>query len=424
LVTRTLYNGAIDAMLDNGLRVLVEPVAQSRAASIALWCNVGSRDDPDEHPGIAHFIEHLAFKGTATRTFREISKTIDSVGGHLDAATSREATFYYADVPGDGVTVARDLLFELALQPSFPNEGIEIERSVVLEEIRGHNEDPEARAYDLFASTVWPNRHPLSRPILGSGDSIRSLTREAIVAHHRSHYRPEHLTLVACGAVDPTAFVAETEELVALTRIGDEPGNPIPQRHAPRVVAGSVHHGQAAQQQSHVYIAFPGPSASDPDRFALDVANTVLGDGTSSWLFQTIREERGWAYAIGSGITRYSDNGLWLAYAAVAPSVAGEVSSHIQQAFERLHTAPLPPEDLALAKSRLRGLFILAQESNGSRALRLGTAAMTGREILAPDEVLCRLDAVDERAVLRAVRRFLDPDRMNSTVVGPEVVGA
>ena len=419
MVTQSLYDGAVEAHLDNGLRVLVETAPQSRAASVALWCNVGSRDDPEMHPGSAHFIEHLAFRGTAQRTAREISRTIDSVGGHLDAATSREATFYYADVPGDGCAVAQDLLFDLALRPQFPQEGIEIERSVVLEEIRGHNEDPEARAYDLFASTVWPQHHPLSHPILGSVDAIRTLTREAIIDHHRAFYRPDNLAMVTCGAVDPNAFIdraAESADRVWGNAALDH--ETVHHRHAPEVLPGTIHYEQPTQQ-SHVYVAFPGPSASDPDRFALDVANTVLGDGTSSWLFQTIREERGWAYAIGSGVTRYSDNGMWLAYAAVAPSVASEVCRQIQEAFERLRSAPIPEDDFALAKSRLRGLFILGQESVSSRALRLGTAAMTKREILSPDEVLRRLDAVDQDAVLHSVRRFLDPDRVNATIVGP-----
>jgi len=415
LVARELYEGAHEAKLENGLRILVEEVPQSRSVSVGLWVRAGSRDDPPDAPGIAHFIEHLAFKGTVHRSAEAISREIDAVGGHLNAATGKESTFYYADVPADGLPTAVDVLADLALAPRFDAAQIELERNVVLEEIRGHLDDPEQSAYDLFAAGLWNDGHPLSRSVLGTQEAIAGATRARIAAHHARFYRPETTALVACGAVDARDLVKQAVGLFGTCEATAETAGG---RSVASFRPGRSHH-ERATGQTHVYFGLAGLDSSDDDRFPLEVVNSVLGDGPSSRLFRSIREDRGLAYAIASSLTCYSDCGLWLTYAGVAPRTVSQVIDLVSSEFERLRIDPIPADELELAKAKLRGHLILGLETNGNRASRLGNAAMHDREILSPDDLLARLDRVDQSEAQRVVAKYLRPDAMNLTTVGP-----
>jgi len=417
LVTRELYEGAHEAELENGLRILVEEVPQSRSVSVGLWVRAGSRDDPSDAPGIAHFIEHLAFKGTARRDAARISREIDAVGGHLNAATGKESTFYYADVPADGLPTAVDVLADLVFAPRFDADQIELERNVVLEEIRGHLDDPEQTAYDLFAAGLWNDGHALSRPVLGSPEAITAVSRAQITAHHERCYRPENAVVVACGAVNPAALVEQVRSLLGVAVNG---GETPAQRATPAFHAERLHH-ERATGQTHVYFGLAGPNSSNDDRFPLEVVNSVLGYGPSSRLFRSIREDRGLAYAVASNLTCYSDCGLWLTYAGVAPQTVSSVADLVSTEFERLRSEPIPEDELELAKAKLRGHLILGLETNGNRAVRLATAAMHRREILSPDDLLARLDRIDPEEGQQVVDRYLRPDAMNLTTVGPAV---
>jgi predicted Zn-dependent peptidase len=415
LVAHELYEGAYEATLDNGLRILVEEVPQSRSVSVGVWVRAGSRDDSPGLSGIAHLIEHLAFKGTSQRDADAISREIDAVGGHLNAATGKESTFYYADVPAEGLATAVDVLADLVLRPRFDADQIELERNVVLEEIRGHLDDPEQAAYDLFAHGLWNDSHPLSQSVLGSKEAIAAASRQQIAAHHARYYRPENAALVACGAVEASVVVKQAESLFASDTSGT--GTPA-QRSVPALRPARFHHDRPTGQ-THVYFGLAGPDSSDDDRFPLEVVNSVLGDGPSSRLFRSIREDRGLAYAIASNVTCYSDCGLWLTYAGVAPETAAHVIDLVSAEFKRLRTEPIPADELELAKSKLRGHLILGLETNGNRAARLATAAMHRREILSPDDLFARLDRVSQEEANRVVERYLQPDAMNLTLVGP-----
>ena len=394
MVGETLYAGARSVTLENGLRILAEEVPQSRSVSVGVWIHVGSRDDPPRTAGLAHFLEHLMFKGTATRSALQVSQEIDSVGGFLDAATGKESTFFYADVPADGLGKATDLLLDLVFHPAFSPDKIELERNVVLEEIRGYDDDPEQRAFDCFVEGLWADHHPLSRPVLGTRASMESVTRDDVVRHHASFYRPENMVIAAAGAINIDAFFADIERRVPN---GKADGSLRTMKRTPPVFQTlRAHHAQPTGQ-THVYLGLPGPLSGDPDRYPLEVANAVLGDGTSSRLFVAIREERGLAYAVQSAVSRFSDTGFWLSYAAVAPDTADDVAALLLHELDRLRSEPVPAEELSLAKSRLRGSFILGLESNAHRAMRLGNAAMSERQILSPDAILAKLGAVDDR---------------------------
>lgn len=416
MVGTTLYAGARSVKLDNGLRILVEEVPQSRSVSAGVWINVGSRDDPPHAPGLAHFLEHLIFKGTTTRSALRVSQEIDSVGGFLDAATGKESTFFYADVPADGLAKATDLLLDLVFHPALDTDKMELERNVILEEIRGSDDDPEQKAFDQFVAGLWTDHHPLSRAVLGTRASIKAATREDVSEFHAAFYRPENMVIAAAGAVDTQAFVADVERRVPNT--SPRRGSATLRRSPPAFQPLRAHHIQPTGQ-THIYIGLPGPLSGDPNRYPLEVANAVLGDGTSSRLFLAVREERGLAYVVQSAVSRFSDAGFWLSYAAAAPETADTVSALLLHELERLRDEPIPPDELSLSKSRLRGSFILGLESNAHRAMRLGNAALSDREVLSPDEMLARLASVDSDAVTAAVRHYNRPGGINLVTVGP-----
>jgi predicted Zn-dependent peptidase len=415
VVGETLYAGARSIRLENGLRILVEEVPQSRSVSVGVWINVGSRDDPARVAGLAHFLEHLMFKGTTTRSALRVSQEIDSVGGFLDAATGKESTFFYADVPSDGLAKATDLLLDLVFHPAFAPEKIELERNVVLEEIRGYDDDPEQRAFDQFVEGLWADRHPLSRPVLGTRASMESATRADVVDFHHAFYQPANMVIAAAGAIDTDAFFADVERRTPRT---SERAANVTRRTPPSFQALRAHHAQPTGQ-THIYLGLPGPLSGDSDRYPLELANAVLGDGTSSRLFIAIREERGLAYAVQSAVSRFSDAGFWLSYAAVAPDTADDVAALLLDELDRLRSESIPTEELALAKSRLRGSLILGLESNAHRAMRLGNAALSERKILSPDAILAKLAAVDADAVHAAVARYNRPEDVNLVTVGP-----
>jgi len=413
--TLSLYEGVCQATLENGLRILVHEVPQSRSVSVGIWARVGSRDDPADGAGLAHFIEHLAFKGTATRDAAAISEEIDAAGGHLNAATGKEATFYYAEVPADGLPTAVALLADLVSHPTFAKDHIDLERNVVLEEIRGHEDDPEHVAYDLFAAGLWQDAHPISRSVLGSREAIEAVDRPTVLSHHETFYRPETMVLVACGRVEASRVF----DLAARLFPKHASSSAAPVRTAPRFVAQRTTHVRD-NAQTHIYLGMHAPSAHSSDRFALEVANSILGDGTSSRLFRVVREERGLAYVVASSINYYSDAGLWLVYAGVAPETADHVRELIDDELRQLLRETPPEAEITLAKQKLRGHLILGLETNGNRAARLGTAAIQNREILSPDDLLARLDNVDSAEIRRVLDTYLTPDAVNLAIVGPK----
>ncbi|MFC2106652.1 M16 family metallopeptidase [Candidatus Bipolaricaulota bacterium] len=415
MLVRELYADTYEATLDNGLRILVEEVPQSRSVSTGIWIRAGSRDDPEHQSGLAHFIEHVAFKGSPTRDARAISHEIDAVGGHLNAATAKEATFYYADVPADGLATALDILADLSLNPKFDPDDIDLECNVILEEIRGHEDDPEQMAYDLFSQELWADRHPFSRSVVGTRPAIESVQPADIRAFHRELYQPDNMILAVCGAVDAKGVIRLAEEFFGTEATNEQH---VPQRTAPVFQTGIAHH-ERPTGMTHIYVGTDGPNAAHDDRIPLEVVNSILGDGTSSRLFHAIRETRGLAYAVTSYINSFSDGGLWLTYAGVTPKNSDTVIELIRAEFDELLSKPIPSEELDLAKAKLRGHLILGLESNAHGASRLANAVLQHRAILSPDELLVRLDAVTCDSAHEVLATYLQPDRLNITTVGP-----
>jgi len=413
--TSLLYDGLSEVVLDNGMRVLVEEVPHSRSISVGLWVRVGSRDDPSSQPGIAHFVEHMLFKGTPERDAREISRQIDALGGQINGATGKESTFYYAEAPANALREVLEIIADISQHPSFSGVELDRERGVVVEEIRGRDDDPEQQAYDLFTANLWRNMHPLTRSVLGKRETIAVVSRDDLVLFHTSFYQPKSMILVVCGAANTTSVINLASQLFD----GASPGETNSRRHAPILKSDKTSHKRDTGQ-THIYIGLPAPDARSDDRFAAEVVNAVLGGGTSSRLFVHVREEQGLAYAVSSSVISYSDAGVWLTYAGIAPENVNRTLDILLEELNVLRRAGVRQEELSLAQAKLRGNFILDLESNVNHMARLGSAAITGSDILSPDDVIARIDAVSVNDAQRTIESYIDFASMNIAVVGPQ----
>jgi len=409
-----LYEGASSVTLESGLRVLVEEAPSSSTVSAGVWIGGGSRSDPEDQPGLAHAIEHLLFKGSSARTATEIACEIEAVGGHINAATGRESTLVYAEAPAASLGILLDVLADVVQHPAFAAAELERERGVLLEEIRNHDDDPEQRAHDLFAEGLWDPPHPLGRSVLGSLSTVHHLSRDRVAEHHLRQYVPANMVVVVCGAVS-------TEEILRTANRCFDDGA----RSMPPPCTGtppSMHVGKRVYRlkaaQSHIYLALPGPPACDADRFALEVLNGILGDGLSSRLFQRIREERGLAYVVSSAVSRYRDTGVWTFYAGVAPRNVSQVEHLIVEELRSVLRDGVGEDEIHRAKSRLCGHLLLSLESNGSRMVRLGNAALAGCEILSPEQVIEQFDHIDAQSLERAIARFVRPEAAHLARIG------
>ncbi|MBN1858940.1 insulinase family protein [Candidatus Bipolaricaulota bacterium] len=415
--------GANRALLDNGCTVLVEEVPGSRSISAGVWVKAGSRHDPPAAKGLAHIIEHLLFKGTLARSAEQIALDAESVGAMINAATGKETTFYYADAPSEGLDVVLDVLADLVLDPALDPDELERERGVLLEEIRNRDDDPDQCAYEWFFRELWTPPHPLGEPILGDCSTVETITRNTVAVHHHACYAPSNCVVVVCGAVPADRVMGHVEKWFSRSKTfsGSSVLDPTfsPTQPAPAMRLGERFLEHRAGQ-THIYVALPVPDIHHEDRFPLELLNTVLGDGMSSRLFQEIREKHGLAYSVASYVSRYSDAGAWILYAGVSAENARRTRDLLMEQLTELRRHGVSPQEIKLAKAKLRGHLILSLETNGHRMARLGNAAALGRPLLSVDEVIHLLDSVSDEEIERVIDLYVKPDRLNLSVIGPE----
>lgn len=388
--------------LASGLTVVTEEVPGARSASFGCWVRVGARDEADEIAGASHFLEHLLFKGTATRSGREVSEAIEAVGGELNAHTSHEHTAFYARVPAGAAAVGLELLGEVVSSPAFDHDDVESERQVILEELHLAEDEGDDRVLSLAHEALWGD-HPLGREVLGTLESIDAMERDAIAAFFEQHYHPANLVLVAAGAVDHDAVVAAGE------RFDGRSGGERPARTAP---AGQIPRRERAllrrpSEQAHLCVAWPALAADDPDRYALGVANQILGGGLSSRLFQEIREERGLAYSVYASVASFSDAGSLVTYVGTGAERTSEVRELVLDITARLVADGVTEREWEVALGYLEGSFLLGLEDSGSVMARLGNHVCSRGRVTPVDEQLAKLRAVTPDDVHRAARRIL-----------------
>jgi predicted Zn-dependent peptidase len=385
------------SVLPSGVRILSEQVPGARSATIGYWVAVGSRDEKPGTFGSTHFLEHLLFKGTTTRSALDIAVSFDAVGGENNAVTAKEYTCYYAKVQDRDLPMAVEVLADMLTSSVIDPEEFENERGVILEELAMADDDPSDVANERFFEAVLGD-HPLGRPIGGSPEAIAEATRERVVDHYRANYRAQDLVITVAGAVDHDILVAGV--VSALTAAGWDLGtaaepverrdatHQVIQRGSPLVVV------QRPIEQANILLGMPGVPAADERRSALAVLNSVLGGGMSSRLFQEIREKRGLAYSVYSFSPSYSDAGLFGLYAGCSPSKAGQVAELLLGEFHRLADGGVTDDEMRRAVGQLSGASALALEDSDTRMSRLGRSEITLGEFADLDEALRRLGLV------------------------------
>ena len=385
------------SVLPSGVRILSEHMPGAQSATVGFWVAVGSRDEQPVTYGSTHFLEHLLFKGTRTRTALDIAVSFDAVGGEHNAMTAKEYTCYYAKVRDQDLPMAVAVLADMFTSSLIDPAEFESERGVILEELAMADDDPSDVVSERFFEAVF-GAHPLGRPIGGSPAAISAVGRDAVWEHYRANYRPQDLVVTVAGAVDHDVLVAGIT--AALQSEGWDlgvAGTPVDRRHAG---SAEVTRGSALTivdrptEQANLLLGVQGLAASDDRRAAITVLNSVLGGGMSSRLFQEVREKRGLAYSVYSFAAGYSDTGLMGLYAGCSPKKSADVAELMLAEFRRLAADGITDEELSRAQGQLGGGAALALEDSDSRMTRLGRSELTFGEFSDLDETLRRLDGV------------------------------
>ena len=402
--------------LDNGIRILTEKMPEVRSATFGAWVGAGSRDEQPELSGATHFLEHLLFKGTGTRTAKDIAEAFDAVGGDVNAFTAKEFTCFYARTLDADLPMSVEIIADMLQNSLLREEDVTAERSVVLEEISMHEDAPDDIVFDLFTETIW-GEHPLGRRVQGMSNTIEAMPREEIEAYWRLHYKPGNLVVAAAGSVEHEVVVDGVRRAFSDTPAG-------PQRPARSGDEAPPFHGRVAVlerpvEQVHLVYGSAGVARDDPRRWAFGVMNVVVGGGMSSRLFQEIREKRGLVYSVYSGHSSFAEAGLFTVYAATGEERVGEVLELVRTEMDSVLEKGITAEELERGKGHLKGSIVLGLEDTSSRMSRLGKGELCHGEILSPDEMLARIDAVTLEDVQRASEETIGSTPWALSVVGP-----
>ncbi len=400
-------------VLPNGIRLVTERIPHVRSVAVGVWVDTGSRYEPVEKRGISHFIEHLVFKGTESRTAEDNAKAVDSVGGQMDAFTTKEHTCFYVTVLDQHLPLATDLLSDVLLHPLFAPQDIEHEKTVVLQEFRMVEDTPDDLVHDLFAERVWPT-HPLGRPILGEKQVVRSLARDTILQHFREEYCPARITIAAAGHL-------RHEQLVELLgkrfdgfrqdcpgRDGEPPG-----------LAPCLELIDKPLEQVHFVMGGTGLRQDASERYVLFLLNTIVGGSMSSRLFQEIRERRGLVYSIHSGNAAFRDSGLFYIYAGTEPGQFGRVVELTLAELRKVRAHGVTADELSRAKDHLKGSLMLSLESTGSRMTRIAKQELYFGHYISMDEILSAIDVVTSAEVDALIERLLGRAPLSLVALGP-----
>ncbi|MEX0736824.1 MAG: pitrilysin family protein [Bacteroidota bacterium] len=414
MLSQPAYNKTI---LPNGARVISERITSVRSVSIGIWIEAGSRDESEKNNGISHFIEHMVFKGTKRRSVREIARSLEAVGGYLNAFTGKEHTCFYARVLDEHAELALDVLSDLVQHPTFPERDLEKEKGVVIEELKNAEDDPDDIIHDYFDRAVFGS-HALGRPVIGVEQNLRAFTRTDLMHYLRQHYHPSKMVIAAAGNIDH-------ETLVRLSkRFLNAPGKRTGSGHSPRVrpKVNKPHREEFQKpiQQAHVCLGTQAYSVTSRYRYPLLVLNTLLGDGMSSRLFQNIREKYGFAYTVYSYVNMMSDAGVFGTYVGTDRSHVNFSIELIMRELEKLRKKPVPKAELARTKAQLKGSMMLSLESIPNRMMRLGSSELYFGELKPIDSIIQQVDRVSQENVLEVANDLLIESRLTSIIFQPD----
>ncbi len=405
--------GIFREVLNNGLRVIIEPLSDFSSISIGLWVLTGSRDEDPNLVGISHLIEHLAFKGTPSRSAKQIALEIDSLGGTLNAFTSKEFTSFYAKVLGDSLPNALSILSDTTMNSLFRDEDIKREREIILQEISMVEDAPEDFVHDLHTREFWSG-HSLGRPILGTSDSLKTIKRKSILSYHKERYCPGSIIITAAGALDPDKLLKELDITYGGLAKGRSPEIRKAPEPTPRIKVVN-----RDLEQVHFCTGFEGISVGDERRYALFLMNTILGAGMSSRLFQKVREEHGLAYSVYSYPSAYQDTGMLTIYCGTSIDGFPTALDLVRQESEKLREKPVSMVELDVAKRQLKGNLLLGLESTSNRMSQLARNEIYYGRHITPEQIVEGIDRVTAGDIRDLAVTIIDPDRMALTVIGP-----
>ena len=404
--------------LPSGLRIVTEEVSTVRSVAFGIWANVGSRDESPSVAGASHFLEHLLFKGTTTRSALDISAAIDAVGGEMNAFTGKEYTCFYARVIDSDFSIAAEVICDMIKDSLVRSEDVDSERTVVLEEIAMRDDDPSDLVHDLFAETLYGDT-PVGRPILGTVDSITNMSRKQVNDYYKKKYLPENLVIAVAGNINHERVVERVSKL--LGEFLDSSAKPAALRPTTKIRAkgkGEIGLIYRKSEQANILLGFPSIDRSDERRFALSVLTSALGGGMSSRLFQEVREKRGLAYSVYASMQQFAGSGILSLYAGCNPDKATEVTSIFRQVLSDLITSGLSDEELERAKGQVAGSMVLGQEDTGSRMVRIGKSELVYGEIKSMDEILSNVRTVNQSAISELAEEIFTT-QPTLAIVGP-----
>jgi predicted Zn-dependent peptidase len=399
--------------LSNGVTVLAEEVPGVRSAALGVWVRSGSRNESSEQSGLSHFIEHMVFKGTRTRSPFEIAKSLESVGGHLDAFTSKESTCYYARVLDEHLPMAVDVLSDILCHSLFDKDDVEKEKKVVLDEIRALEDTPDDQIHELFAGAIWKN-HSLGRSILGSRETVRAFSRTDIMDFFNRHYGAPNVIVSVAGKVDYPRLLdllAESFSLPSAPVPEDDPGPPDYVRQ--------IEVNERKLSQEYVCLGTRGVSYNHELRFPLLVLNVAMGGGMSSRLFQKVREEEGLAYSVYTYVDFLRDSGIFCGFAGVEPESTRRVLEVLLGEFGRAMESGLSCDEVCSAREQLKGSLLLGLESMSNRMTRLARSEIYYGRYISVDELVSMIEQVNEESSRKAAELAFKRENLTLVALGP-----
>ena len=397
----------------NGLVLITEAMEHFHSVSVGIWLRSGSRREPADLNGISHFIEHMVFKGTTRRSAEDIAREVDSLGGMLDAFTSKELVCFNTRVLNEHLPKAFDIVSDMVLEPKFAEDEIDREKSVILEEIRMTQDNPEDLVHELFTQNFW-YPHALGKPILGTPETVSALNRETLRSWFHERYAPNNMVITAAGHLTHAQLVDLVGERFASRATGQKvapDSKPLP---APHVTLRSKHD----LEQVHLCLGVPALPMTDRRRFAVSALNNALGGGMSSRLLQNIRERQGLAYSIFSELNSYRDVGVLSVYAGTALETVSQLVRSVLDEFRRLKEEPMPEEELRRVKDHLKGATLLALEGTGQRMNSLARYHIYFDRHYTAEELIAMLEQVTSADIQQLAQEFFRPDAIAASVVG------
>lgn len=400
--------------LDNGTRILTEVVDGMYSASIGIWVDVGSKDESEVSNGVSHCLEHMVFKGTKKRTAQDIAMEIEDVGGSLGAATGKENTCFYGRVMGDQLGVAVDLLGDMLANATLQQTDLDMERQVILEEIKMYEDDPEDVTHETLIENIWP-RHPLSRPITGTAQTVTNMTSDMLHEHVRDFYTPENLVISVAGQFDENACLDKLAEWFGPLKAGKAK----PVIAPPKIEPFSMVKYKDVEQ-AHTVIATEGVSITDPRRYALAILDLCLGGNMSSRLFQEVREKRGLVYTINTYREAHATSGLFGVYAGSSPKNVEQVLALTMEEFRIVKAEGLTEQEIRRAKTQLKSELLLGLESMRYRTSRNAYSELYYGRQLQVEEITRDIESVTSEEITAIANDFLRADMLSMVVVGPK----